>query len=356
LLGKFPDPFLEEICGQPAAIRRAAAGVVAQAERLEELRSRRGRGPVLFTGMGGSYDVCYAPVSGLALEGLSAFMVDAAELLYFRLSSITEHDIVVAVSQSGESAETVRLVQTLRESSARPLLVGVTNGKENTLSRLVDLSMDTCAGPEQGPSTVTFAGAVVALAGIVKALRPKADGQGELFFLNEQAEQAAAALEGLLEHAIERADQLRAWMGERRLVGILARGAGRSAAEMGALTLKEAARIPAESLESAQFRHGPLELAGPEAAVVVIATEPETLALDLRLAGELVKHGTRVLAITSDAGGTETTDRIGIGTLDRLIAPAVSIVPLQLLAWRLAVERGFRPGVYTRASKVTTRE
>ncbi len=79
----------------------------------------------------------------------------------------------------------------------------------------------------------------------------------------------------------------------------MARGHGRPAAEMGALTLKEAARFPAESLQTAQFRHGPLELASPALGAVVIAVEPATEAIDLGLAGELVESGAAVLVVTA---------------------------------------------------------
>ena len=67
--------------------------------------------------------------------------------------------------------------------------------------------------------------------------------------------------------------------GEEEIV-VSRRGPARAAAEMAALTLKEAVGLAAEALESAQFRHGPLELAGPDLAAIVIATEPETEALD----------------------------------------------------------------------------
>jgi glucosamine--fructose-6-phosphate aminotransferase (isomerizing) len=126
---------------------------------------------------------------------------------------------------------------------------------------------------------------------------------------------------------------------------------------MGALTIKEAVGIPIESLETAQFRHGPLELAGPDLAAAVIATEPETSAIDLALAGELAGAGANVLVVT--AGRAETpsgTMQVTIGPLDRAVGPAVSIVPLQLLAWRLASLSGREPGSYRRAAKVTTHE
>ena len=83
---------------------------------------------------------------------------------------------------------------------------------------------------------------------------------------------------------------------------VLGRGPARAAAEMAALTLKEAVGLAAEALESAQFRHGPLELAGPNLAAIVIATEPETEALDRSLARELLEVGAAVLEITRAEG------------------------------------------------------
>ena len=86
-----------------------------------------------------------------------------------------------------------------------------------------------------------------------------------------------------------------------------------------------------------------------------MATEEATRDLDLRLADELAGHGTAVLVVSSDCAGPDRAERVAVGDLDRLIAPAAGIVPLQLLSWRLAVNRGREPGAYTIASKVTTR-
>ena len=114
--------------------------------------------------------------------------------------------------------------------------------------------------------------------------------------------------------------------------------------------------MPVESLEAAQFRHGPLELAGPDLAAIVLATEPETAELDLGLAEELLRAGAAVLVVTRDGGAPPGAARVVIGSLARTLAPAVSILPAQLLAWKLAMLRGREPGTYLRASKVTTRE
>jgi glutamine---fructose-6-phosphate transaminase (isomerizing) len=140
------------------------------------------------------------------------------------------------------------------------------------------------------------------------------------------------------------------------VLALLGRGESRAAAEMGALTLKEAARFPAESLQAAQFRHGPLELAGPQLAAIVFAAEARTRALDIGLAAELVAAGAAVLVISPDGAAPDGATGIATGELAEGISSAVSIVPVQLLSWALARSRGLAPGTYTIASKVTTHE
>ena len=352
-LGNFPDPFIAEISGQPEAIRRAAAGLEEQSAALSRLEEASPDRRVIFTGMGSSYDACYPAVAALARAGVVAIHVDAAELLHFRGALLTPTTLLVAVSQSGESAEVVRVIE-LVDRDAGALVLGVTNGHDNTLARSSTLALDTRAGSELGPSTMTFAGSLVVLAAVGRVLtgEPPADAVRTLAGASEEA---AAAIERLLERP-GLADELAQRLDRHGAMVILGRGPARAAAEMGALTVKEAVGIPVESLQTAQFRHGPLELAGPDLAAIVIATEPETRDLDLALAGELVGSGASVAVVSEDGAGPDGSLRVDVGPLDRSLAPAVSILPAQLLAWRLAVSRGRAPGAYVRASKVTTRE
>jgi glucosamine--fructose-6-phosphate aminotransferase (isomerizing) len=355
-LGNFPDPFIAEIAGQPDALRRAAAGLRDQRSVLEELAALTDRRSVVLTGMGSSYDACYPAVADLAAAGVAAVMVDTAELLHFRAGMLGGDTVLVIVSQSGESAEVVRLVEDLGRPDERPTIVAITNGTRNSLWAWSDHAFDTRAGEEVGPSTMTFAASLVATGAAARVLAgspPDVVLEG----LTTEAERAAVGIEALLgDDAL--AGRLVSWLGERPNMVVLGRGPARAAAEMGALTIKEAAGIAVESLQTAQFRHGPLELAGPGLAVAVIATEPETSTLDLGLADELAATGAAVLVIELDiaASSSPAVERIEIGTLDRAVAPAVSILPLQLLAWRLAAIRGRAPGSYQRASKVTTHE
>jgi glucosamine--fructose-6-phosphate aminotransferase (isomerizing) len=345
-LGKFPDRFIAEIAGQPGAIRRARQAALDQAGALAAIRGRA-RGHIVFTGMGSSYDACYPIVTALGSAGVAATMLDAAELLHFRLPAVAPDTLVICVSQSGRSAETVRVAEALAERQERPAVVAVTNGTGNPLAALADIHLDTRAGEEHGPSTMTFAATLVMLEAVAAALGASS---------TDGAEAAALEAERLVAGAEAGAEALAAWLDGRPMLTLLARGGARAAAEMGALTLKEAARFPAESLQAAQFRHGPLELAGADMAAMVFATAPATRALDLGMAAELAAAGAAVLVVGPGDGAPDATTAFPIGELSDCLSPAVAVIPTQLLSWSLARARGLDPGGYTRATKVTERE
>jgi glucosamine--fructose-6-phosphate aminotransferase (isomerizing) len=354
-LGNFPDPFLAEIAGQPDALRRAAAALVDRRTDLERIRDAGASARTLvFTGMGSSYDACYPTVNDLAARGVPSILVDTAELLHFRRSILGPQTFVTIVSQSGESAEIVKLVVEVGKQRSRPTILSVTNGLGNDLAKRANITLDTWAGAETGPSTMTFVASMAQLAGVARLLAgDSVDTAVER--TRTASEGAAQAIERLLDDPEDRATEIADWLADKSVTVILGRGPARAAAEMGALLLKECG-VMAESLESAAFRHGPLELAGPQMAAIVLATEPETRKLDLGLARDLVEAGAAVLVITPDGETPKGAHAAATGYQDRALVSAVSIVPVQLLAWRLAVKSGRTPGAYTRASKVTTRE
>ncbi|HKN81338.1 MAG TPA: SIS domain-containing protein [Actinomycetota bacterium] len=360
-LGKFPDSFLAEIAGQPDALRRAARALTEQLDTIEAVRDagRRTGGGVVFTGMGASYDACYPAVNELAVNGVLALQIDAAELLHFRIHVLSAATVLVIVSQSGQSAEVVRLLDAFEDRAERPAVLSVTNGLANPLAERADLRLDTRAGTEQGPSTMTFAASLVQLAAVAGALsgRSDVDPVGRATTAAREASDAVETVLDTVETVLE--DETLAAriadVADHDTLVVLARGPARAAAEMGALTLKECG-VTAESYETAAFRHGPFELAGPALGAIVVATEPETLALDLGLAADLLEAGASVVVLSSGSDVPDGALGVRIPSVDRLLSSAVSIVPIQLLAWRLANARGRVPGAYTRSSKVTTRE
>ena len=351
----FSDAFLREIAGQPDAMRRAAAALVDQRDALERIREAGASSrTIVFTGMGGSYDACYPAVNDLAARGVPSLLVDAAELLHFRRPILNGRTLAIVVSQSGESAEIVRLANELSRQRNRPFLVAITNGSANDLARRADIALDTWAGPETGPSSVTFAGAMATLSGMARLLAGDSVDTA-VDRTRTAAEGAAQSAERLLDDPEELAADLDAWHGDRAVMVLLGRGPARAATELGAMVLKESG-VMAESVESGLFRHGPYELAGPNMTAFVMATEPETRRLDLGLAADLVEAGTAVMVVTPDGEAPKGARAVATGYLDRALMSAVSVIPVQLLAWRLAAAHGRIPGSYTRASKVTTRE
>ena len=354
------DPFMTEILDQPPALRRAAKLLGGQAEFFaltESLRDRRG--PLLLTGMGSSFHACQAAASALGQRGVLTVTTNTAELLHFQWRTAGAARAVVLISQSGRSVEVLRLARKLRSLARRPRLIAITNGTDNPLSPMVDICLDTAAGEEVGPSTKSYAATFVPLAALVETMSAAASRRSTaaaLFRVAEAAHAAADAAEQLIKQPDALADELYDWLDGRKRVAILGRGVARGPAETSALVLKEAARFPAEALDAAEFRHGPLELAGPDLAVILLSLEDATRRLDDRLAAEVARHKTAVVVVANGHGPADAVRRLAIGRVQPLLACAVAVIPAQLLAWRLARALGRRPGEFRLASKVTTEE
>jgi len=351
------DRYLDEILGQPAAFGRAAAAMAAQVGTLRAIARQGSRRPIVLTGMGSSYDACLAAAAVLGRAGVLAATVETAELLHVRHPMLAGAGLLVLVSQSGRSAEAVRLGEEVRrlDEPRRPAVLAITNGARTPVSAFADLVLDTAVGPESGPSTMTFAGSLVAFAtvtGILEGREPEV----VMTEVEAAAAAAAAAAAGLLDTPDATGERLAAWLGGRPTVFALGRGTGFAAAEMTALTLMEAAAVAAAALPTAEFRHGPLEVVGPDVAVILFALEPSTEALDRAFAGELVAAGAAVLLVGPPGQAPRGVEPIEVPGPRGILAPAVAIAPLQLLARRLAHAAGRRPESFSHASKVTIRE
>jgi glucosamine--fructose-6-phosphate aminotransferase (isomerizing) len=357
------DRFLAEILGQPAAIRRCGAGLADQGAALRAVAEAADTGdPLVFTGMGGSFDAAIAASAWLAGEGIAAAVRPTSELVHFGRPLLRAAGLVIIVSQSGESAEVVRLAADLAAAArAGRRVIAVTNAPRGALAAVADAVVDIRAGEERGPSSMTFATTIVALDAIARAIAgrdgtPATRASGAATAAAADAERAAGCMDRLLSDGPALADALADRVAGRRSLVVVGRGTGLAAAGLGALVVKESTGIPAESDETAEFRHGPIELAGPDLAAVIVATETATAWLDVALAAELLAAGAGVVLISADGAGPDGVLRVAVGDPGRLVAPAVAAAPLQLLAWRLAVRAGREPGVMLRGAKVTRRE
>jgi glucosamine--fructose-6-phosphate aminotransferase (isomerizing) len=355
---------LREIGRQGAAIRGAAVALTAQADALREIGRARPGGRIVLTGMGSSLAAGHALVATLGQAGIPVDLVNAAELLHFGLPTLDGRTTLIVVSQSGRSVEVVRILERLDERpGARPFLVGVTNGVANPLAEEADVRLDIAVGAELGPATMTFAGTLVALDGIGRVLAGDGDGDrggadpaATVEAVAVDANGAAAAIAALLAAQDTVTGTMRAWLDGRGTIVIVGRGTGRAASDMASLTLKEVAGTAAESMITADFRHGPLELVGDDLAVAFVSIEPVAAAMDRAFATELARGPTSVLVVGAGVDGAGLARTIALAPVARSLAPAVAVVPFQLLARELAISKGREPGAFRYASKVTTTE
>jgi glucosamine--fructose-6-phosphate aminotransferase (isomerizing) len=334
------NAFVDDIRGQGEALR----GLLGDADEIARAAARLDLASfdrIVLSGMGGSHHAAYPTWLGLVDRGLPAWWVDTAELLHHAGRLVDGGTLLWLTSQSGESAEIVELLRRLRGPS-RPTIVGLTNTPASSLGRAADHVIELHAGAEHAVSTKTYVNTLAALA---IALGPTG-GLGEI-------EDTATALDRWgtsLDSATERArDEL---AGTRSLV-VVARGASLAAAGAGALTIKEAAKTHAEALGAGAFRHGPVELAGPDLTVVLLAGDADAAALNRALAEDVAGYGSRVLWIGADcpAAASPLLCPDFSGTFGRCVA---EIAALQACSLALADLRSIEPGVFRYASKVTT--
>ena len=346
------DHFLHEILSQPGLLRATVDRYLEDESLLQsvnKVRNRAGYDLVLLTGMGSSYFALYPACIYLSEHGLPAFMVEASELLHYYSNLVSDRVLVVIASQSGETVEVKKL---LGEVGGRTLVVSVTNDAENYLARNSDMPLFLYAGNERAPASKTHTatvGVVLLLAMYLTATMRKERLQA-LY-------DAVDAMEAFLEQWRERIDGLTGFLGEVDCLSLLGRGPSLASAMAGALILKEATKIRAEGMSSGQFRHGPLEVVTPEFAAIVFAMGGRTRDISLRLACDIADFGGKAVVIGSNKElSGERIFNLTLAPLDEFCSPLLEIVPIQLLSWRVAKEKGLQPGTFDKAKKVTLYE
>jgi len=315
--------------------------------------------PVVFTGMGSSLAAARPAAARVAAAGLWATAAEAGELLHYGLDTLRQGSLVVLVSQSGRSAETVALGRRLR-STGGIRIIAVVNDLASPLAGLADIVVPMHAGTEVTVSTKTFVATFVALNALADALIGIS---GETVNLALGADLASKLSLLASTPEIARASAVR-FSSVQSLV-VIGRGPAFSAADYGALILKEAAAFAAEAMFAGSFRHGPIEIAGPATGIVVLAPPGQTQSLCVRLATDTARLGSPTWLLAGPDQGTPNGSRVDaldglvisdLPDIPEVLAPLLYCVPLQHLAVHLAVMRNRQPGVVERSSKVTDSE
>jgi glucosamine--fructose-6-phosphate aminotransferase (isomerizing) len=350
----FPHFMLKEIFDQPNVLKDCMSGRVIESpfthhpeillsavrnHRRELLPARR----IIIVSCGTSW---HAGLIGKQLiEHFCRIPVEVAYASEFRYSDpvIEPNDVVMAISQSGETADTLAAVKLAKERGA--LIFGIVNGVGSSIARESDTGTYIHVGPEIGvASTKAFTGQVVVLAMIALAI-----GNAKGTVEDEEYEETIKELQSIPEkikkvlEQNEKIEHLALKYTFAHNFLYLGRGWNYPVALEGALKLKEISYIHAEGYPAAEMKHGPIALVDEEMPVVFIATHHKLYRKIISNMQEVISRRGRIIAVVTE-GDEEVKamvdEVIEVPQTLACLAPLLSVIPLQLLSYHVAVAKG----------------
>ena len=348
--GAYDHFMLKEIFEQPDRLRDCMRGrVLAQSGevKLGGIRSYADKvyhakrliltacGTSYYAGLTAEYlfeDLCRIPVE-----------VEYASEFRYRNPVLSEDDVLVAISQSGETADTLVAVELAKSAGATVL--GICNVVGSSIARATHEGIYTHAGPEIGvASTKAFTAQLIVLSMLALKIA------GERGTIDQRKKQALVkelqVVPELIEEVLDHAGRIKQiaqkyWLASNFLY--LGRGYQYPIAMEGALKLKEISYIHAEGYPAAEMKHGPIALIDAEMPIVVLALKDKAYDKVLSNIEEIKSRHGKVIAIISEgdeAIKAQVDDWIEIPAVLEYFAPLVSVVPLQLLAYHIGIMKG----------------
>jgi glucosamine--fructose-6-phosphate aminotransferase (isomerizing) len=276
------------------------------------------------------------------LAGISASVEVASEFRY-RSHVVPDNCLVITISQSGETADTLAALKYARSIGFKHSLC-ICNVAESSLVRESELMLLTHAGPEIGvASTKAFTAQLVALMQVVIALGRKNSMTREL------EEKIVSELRGLpakiteVLELDEKITEIAEKFANKRHALFLGRGTHYPVAMEGALKLKEISYIHAEAYPAGELKHGPLALVDGEMPVIAVAPNNELLEKLKSNIHEVRARGGELIVFADPDAGFKEEDGLtvlNVAVVDDIVAPIIFTIPLQLLAYRVALIKG----------------
>ncbi|NNM88955.1 MAG: glutamine--fructose-6-phosphate transaminase (isomerizing) [Phycisphaerae bacterium] len=348
-LGQYAHFMLKEIFEQPEALANALRGRVDLQEgrvvlggigpySRDIVRARR----IIITGCGTAWHA--GLVGEFLFEELAKIPteVEYASEFRYRNPIIEDGTIVLAISQSGETADTLAALREAKDRGA--LSLGIVNGVGSTIARETDAGIYLHVGPEIGvASTKAFTGQIIVEALLALSIaRRKYMSQA---VLNEFL-QAIMRIPDQMRHVLEQSEAIRQAACQyihRENWLFLGRGFNYPVALEGALKLKEISYIHAEGLPAAEMKHGPIALINPGMPAVFVATRGSQYEKLLGNIQEVKARGGKIIAVASEGDNHIHGVADHVFTVPETIEPLqplLTVLPLQLLAYHAAVARG----------------
>ena len=369
--GGFDHFMLKEIFEQPNCLRDAMSGrLIADPEHpennrivLSALRDYRDRlvnaRNIIILGCGTSW---HAGLIGKQLiEGMCRKRVSVEYASEFRYNNpvIDKDDVVIAISQSGETADTLAAIQLAKQNGA--LIFGIVNAVGSSIARETDTGIYLHVGPEIGvASTKAFTGQVAMLTLFALALGHETGtlADDEYHNLIGELAQIPAKMEKELEVTEKIANLAKMFTYAHNFL-YLGRGFNYPVALEGALKLKEISYIHAEGYPAAEMKHGPIALVDQDMPIVFIATHHKLYEKIISNMQEVKSRKGRILAIVTegDEHVREIADNvIEVPKTENCLVPLLSVVPLQILAYYVAVDKGLNVDMPRNLAKSVTVE
>ena len=348
--GGYPHFMLKEIFEQPRTLKASMkgrlhpelsgvklSGIIDNRERL--LKAKR----FIICACGTSWHA--GLIGKYIIEELTRIPVEVEYSSEFRYRKpvILKDDVVIAISQSGETADTLAAIQLAKEAGA--FLFGICNVVGSSIARATDTGCYTHIGPEIGvASTKAFTGQVTTLTLIAISIAE------ELGTISEERKKTLTAelqaipdkIEKILEHDEQIASLAKTFTYARNFL-YLGRGYNYPVALEGALKLKEISYIHAEGYPAAEMKHGPIALIDDEMPTVVIAPKRGHYDKILSNVQEIKARKGRIISIVTE-GDTDIKKisdfALEIPDTEECLTPILSVIPLQLLAYHIAIAKG----------------
>ena len=347
--GGYDHFMLKEIYEQPRSIRDSMRGRIYPKEGRVELgglkqyeEKLKSAARIIIVSCGTSWHAGLIGEYLIEKYGNLSVEVEYASEFRYRNPIINENDIVIAISQSGETADTMAAIEMAKAKGAT--IFGICNVAGASIPRITHAGVYTHAGPEIGvASTKAFTAQVTVLTLLslyIAQLRGELP-QNKLTELLEELDN----LPGLVELALQCDNKVRVIAEEfkdARNCIFLGRGSAFPVALEGALKLKEISYIHAEGYPAAEMKHGPIALIDEEMPVVFIATSNSSYEKVINNIQEVKARKGKIIAIISecDIEVRKMADYfIEIPYTSELLLPVLAVVPLQLLAYHIAVNR-----------------
>lgn len=347
--GEYKHYMQKEMFEQPTAIAETLEGRISTTRVLEETFGPQARAifdkvrEIQIVACGTSYHA--GLIAKYGFEGLAGVRchVEVASEFRYRRHVVTENTLFVTISQSGETADTLAALRVSKERGYAHSL-SICNVPESSLVRESDLVLMTRAGPEIGvASTKAFTTQLTALLLLITVI-------GRRNGMSADTEQKIVAqlleLPGAIDEALKMNNAIEILAKEfanKHNALFLGRGPHWPVAMEGALKLKEISYIHAEAYPAGELKHGPLALVDAEMPVIAVAPNDELLEKLKANLQEVSARGGRLIVFADPASGITETENmrvLHVAPTEKAVSPIIYTIPLQLLAYHVAVIKG----------------